>query len=248
VAARRVLGLVLQHELHHLPEARLVAEADEGNLGVLPTEAVVAQEGPQDLDRLGDGDADVERRSREGRQPFPLDRDEDRVHQPVEPGDLVDRCVAPVVRARPGGRVADAPGGVGEEVDVGADDGERRPQLVGHEREQLGTGLVEVLELLELALLLDLQAALLDDPGQERRDRDEEVDLARREPPGGDGLDVEDADDQVVPGERHRQHRREACQVEAAEVLEARVEAHVGNLDRAQRRGRRTGDPSPWPG
>ena len=56
---------------------------------------------------------------------------------------------------------------VGEELRVGADDRERRPQLVGDERDQLAAGLVDRLELLDPRLGLGLLAALLDDPGEQ---------------------------------------------------------------------------------
>ena len=60
---------------------------------------------------------------------------------------------------------------VGEELRVGPDDGQRRPQLVGDERDQLAAGLVDLAELLEPRLGLGLLAALLDDPGEEVGDR-----------------------------------------------------------------------------
>ena len=62
---------------------------------------------------------------------------------------------------------------VGEQVGVGADDRERRPQLVGHERDQLAAGLVDRLERLDPGLGLGLLAALLDDPGEQVGDRAE---------------------------------------------------------------------------
>ena len=141
------------------------------------------------------------------------------------------------------GRLADPARRVREEVDVGPDHGQRGSQLVGDEREELRPRLVELLERLQLALLLALETALLDDPREEGRDRHEERDLARGEPARLDRLHVEDADDEVVPGEGHREHRGEPGQVEAAEVLEARVEPDVGDLDRPAGCGGSPGDP-----
>ena len=50
-----------------------------------------------------------------------------------------------------------ARGGVGEQVDVGADDRERRPELVGDDREQLGARRVELAQPVELRLGLGLE-------------------------------------------------------------------------------------------
>ena len=198
----------------------------------MPAQPVVAQQRPQQLHRLAERLSQVERRARQHAQPLAADRDEDRVHQPVEAADLVDRRVAPVLGRRASRCVRHPAGRVGQQVHVGADHGERRAQLVGDHREQLGACLVEGLELAQLSLLLPLQPAFLDDPGQQRGDRRQEVDLLRREAPRRDRLDVEDADHDVVPGERHGEHRGEPREVEAAEVLEARVQPDVGDLDR----------------
>ena len=69
---------------------------------------------------------------------------------------------------------------LGEQVGVGADDRERRPQLVGDEGDQLAARLVDGLERLDPRLGLGLLAALLDDPGQQVGDRAELGDVVRR--------------------------------------------------------------------
>ena len=94
---------------------------------------------------------------------------------------------------------------------------------------------------------LDLrgQAALLDDPREQRGDRLEEVDLGGLESPDGARLDVEDADDLVVPHERHRQHPGEAFDVEAAHPREPRVAGDVLDRDRLAGRATRPVMPSP---
>ena len=57
------------------------------------------------------------------------------------------------------------------------------------------------------------------------------------------GLDVEDADDLVVPGQRHRQHRGdEPPLVDAAHPQEARVGLDVRDDQRLARRGDAAGD------
>ncbi len=87
--------------------------------------------------------------------------------------------------------------------------------------------LVDRPEAVDLGLGLGLEPALLDDPGQERRERLEEAHVAPPELAPPDGLDVEHADDRVVPDERHRAHRGEARLVEALEPGEARVASDV---------------------
>ena len=99
-----------------------------------------------------------------------------------------------------------------------------RPQLVGDERDELAAGLVDRLERLDPCLGLGLLATLLDDPGEQVGDRAELRDVVVAEGPRLLGLDVEDADGLVVPGQRHGQHRRhEAALVDAADPQEARV-------------------------
>ena len=101
---------------------------------------------------------------------------QDRVHEPVQPLDLLHACRGATPRGSGGALdVARRPALerrlLGEQVRVGAHDRERRPELVGDERDQLVAGLVERLELLDLRLGLPLEAALLDDPGEEVGDR-----------------------------------------------------------------------------
>ena len=122
---------------------------------------------------------------------------------------------------------------VGEQVGVGPDDRQRGPQLVGDQRDQLAAGLVDGLERLDPRLGLGLLAALLDDPGQQVGDGAELRDVLVAERPPLLGLDVEDADDLVVPGERHRQHRGdEPALVDAADPQEAGVGLDVGDDQR----------------
>ena len=78
--------------------------------------------------------------------------------------------------ARPARR-GSAGGRLGEQVDVDAHDRQRRPQLVGHDAEQLGPRGIERGQLGEPRLDLGGQPALLDDPGQQRGDGLQEVDL-----------------------------------------------------------------------
>ena len=103
------------------------------------------------------------------------DRGQDRVDEAIQPLDLVHRRVVPGLALRAPVRVARLAALerriVGEQLRVRPDDRERRPQLVGDERDQLGAGLVDLAELLEPLLGLGLLAALLDDPGEEVGDR-----------------------------------------------------------------------------
>ena len=120
---------------------------------------------------------DVERVAAQAGQPLAAHRREDRVHEPVEPRDLVGGAGPPVldrVDRRAGGVRR---GRVGEQVDVGAHDRERRPELVGHDREQLRARGVELAQPVQLRLGLRLHPALLDDAGEQRGDRRQEVDL-----------------------------------------------------------------------
>ena len=73
----------------------------------------------------------------------------------------------------------------------------------------------------DLRLGLGMEAALLDEAGEEARERLEERDVGGRELARLDGLDVEHADDLVVPDERDRAHRGEPRLVDAADPGEA---------------------------
>ena len=122
---------------------------------------------------------------------------------------------------------------LGQQVGVGADDRQRRPELVGHEGDELGSRLVDRLELGGPLLGLLLLAPLLDDPGEEVRDRPELGDIGVAELALAFRLDVEHADRPVVPGQRHRQHRGdESALVDAPDPQEPRVVLDVADDDR----------------
>ncbi len=132
---------------------------------------------------------------------------------------------------------------VAEQLRVRPDDRERRPQLVGDERDQLRACLVDLAQLLEPLLCLGLLAALLHDPGQKVGDRLELRDIGVAEQPLALRLDVEDADDLIVPRERHAEHRRdEPALVDAADPQEAVVGPHVGDDERLAARRDPAGD------
>ena len=123
---------------------------------------------------------------------------------------------------------------VGQQIGIGADDGQRRPQFVGDQRDQLAARLVDGLEGLDPCLGLGLLAALLDDPGQQVGHGTQLGDVVIAERARLLGLDVEHPDRLVVPGERHRQHRRhEAALVDPAHPQEAVVGLDVGNDQRS---------------
>ena len=85
--------------------------------------------------------------------------------------------VAPLLVAR---LAALERGLLGEQLRVGAHDRERRPELVGDHRDELGARLVDRLQLGGPRLRLLLEPALLDDPGQEVGDRPEVRHVRRR--------------------------------------------------------------------
>ena len=136
---------------------------------------------------------DIDRRDTRRSLGHDPDRGEDRVDEPIEALDLFEGRAMPrgprltprhVARLAPDERRF-----LGEEVRVGADHGERRAQLVGHEGDQLAAGLVDGLERLDPRLGLRLLAALLDDAREQVRDRTELIDvrsaeLAARAPSG----------------------------------------------------------------
>ena len=170
------------------------------------------------------------------------DRGEDRVDEAVEPLDLLERRPVPRrARLAPGdvARFAAAQRRfVGEQVGIGAHDRERGAQFVGDQRDQLAPRLVDGLERLDPRLGLRLLAALLDDPGEQVGDRPELGDVVVAEGPALLGLDVEDADGLVVPGQRHGQHRgHETALVDAADPQEAGIGLDVRDDERATVRG-----------
>ena len=93
----------------------------------------------------------------------------------VEARHLVEGGRLPLGRRSRLGSAPDARRRLTEEIEVGADDGQRRPQLVGDDGQQLGPGGVERRQLDEPALDLGLETTLLDDPGEQRADRPEQL-------------------------------------------------------------------------
>ena len=69
--------------------------------------------------------------------------------------------------------------------------------------------------------------ALLDQSGQQAGERLEEAEVGPAERAAADGLDVEHADDLLVPDQRHRAHRGELCLVHAADPGETLVEVDI---------------------
>ena len=109
---------------------------------------------------------------------------------------------------------------------------------MGDQGDQLAARLVDRLERFDPCLGLGLLAAFLDDAGQQVGDRPELGDVGIAEVSLRLGLDVEDADDLVVPGQRDRQHRGdEAALVDATDPQEAGVGLDVTD-DRGSTVGR----------
>ena len=234
---------VLEQLLEDLAEPCLVTDGGHPLGRSLPADRVRTEDQAQRVDGLADGRNGVEWRPRQPGQPLPADRREDRIDESIEPRHLVQRGVMPLARVglrwagtRPGGCLA-------EEVDVRPDDRQRRAQLMGDDRQELGPRGIERRELLQPALDLGLQPALRDDAREERGDRRQELDLGATEVALRQRLDVEHADDLLVPHERHRQHRVQAAHVEPADPREAAVGGDVAHGDRQAGRGRATGDP-----
>src|SRR5687768_10127991 len=96
-----------------------------------------------------------------------------------------------------------------------------------HDGDQVRSRLVDGAQALDLRLSLTLEPVALDKAGQQRRQRLEKADVAPRELAPTDRLDVEHADDLVVPDERHRAHRGEPQLVDAADPVKARVAVDV---------------------
>ena len=207
-----------------------------------PPDRAGSQQQRERADGLVDVGHDVERLAPQPGQPLAADRRQDGVHQPVQPRHLVDGARPPALGhlRRRAGLIRSR--GVGQQVDIRTNDRERRPQLVGDDREQLRSGRVQLREPVELGLRLGLHAALLHDPGQERRDRCQELDLLGREVARRGGLDVEHAHHLLVPDQRHREHGVEAGDVEAPDPAEALVAGHVARHHRGPGLGRATGD------
>ena len=190
--------------------------------------------------------ADVRRLELRGRLGADAHGSENRVDQPVQALHLLHRRAVPAGPALAPIRSRDlrpSSGGSSAGGPCRRDDRERRPQLMGHERDQLGPGVVDLLQLRRSLLGLALHPALLDDAAQEVGDRAEVGHVGRREVPRLLGLDVEHADRSVVPDERYRQHRGdEPFLVDAADPQEALVPADVRNHQRLARRRDAAGD------
>ena len=155
--------------------------------------------------RLVDHGRQVERDDRPGVGRQHAQRGEDRVDRLVKPLDLLQRRAFPVrgVGCLGVDRVAPARG-TAEQLDIRAHDGQRRAQRVGHDRDQVGARLIDRAQAVELRLRLALQSVALDDAGEERRERLEERDVTPGELAPALGLDVEHADDLVVPDQAAR--------------------------------------------
>ena len=145
----------------------------------------MAEERRSSAGDLGDDLADVGRLDDRGGRPGTI-----RTDARIESTSRSSRSICSSVGAMPA-RALGAPGRVarlaalerrvvGEQLRVGADDRERRPELVGDERDELAAGLVDPPELGDARLGLALLAALLDDPGEQVGDRAELGDVRRR--------------------------------------------------------------------
>ncbi len=153
--------------------------------------------------------------SRVGEHPQAL---EDGVDRPVQAVDLGQRLRLPVRGVRLLGRL-DASA---QQLHVRPHDRERRPQGVGHDRDEVGAGLVDGPQRLQLRLGLLLQPLLLDEAGQQRRQGLQEAHVRGTEHAPLHGLDVEHADDLVVPDHGHRAHRGVPGLVDLADPGEPR--------------------------
>ena len=215
--SRGVLGGVLEEVLEQPAEQVGRADREERPLREGRVSRWRRRIDPSDSTIVSTTVGDVDRP--EGRRLLAQDAQagQDRVDHRVEPVDLAEGLR--LQRAVPS--TPPAAGRRADELEARPDDRERRPQLVGDDRDEAGARLVDRPQAVDLGLRLGLQPALLDDPGEQRRERLEEADVAPPELAAPDGLDVEHADDRVVPDERHRAHRGEARLVEALEPGEA---------------------------
>ncbi len=192
-AGRRVLRRVLEQQLEHLRQARRIAECHAA-AGCVALEPMAAQQRCQAGQHLVDDRPDIEALDLDRQKPIRADRLQDRVDQVVEPEHLAGCRVVPAGHLIGSGGIRR----LGQQVEVGADDGQRRAQLVGDDRDQLRPRLVDAAQAVELRLRLQVQAATLDDPGKQRRDRRQPPDLGVVEVAARLGLDVEDADDAIA--------------------------------------------------
>ena len=165
------------------------------------------------------------------------DRLEDGVDEAVQALDLRERRVVPggplgasfrVTRVATLERRV-----VGEQLRVGPHDRQWGPEFVGDERDQLAAGLVDPAKVGNARLGLDLLAALLDDAREQVGDGPQLGHVAGREVTRLLGLDVEHADDLVVPAERDREHRGdEPPLVDPADPEETLLGRDVGHDER----------------
>ena len=178
-------------KLEDLGEPGRVADGVLGPVGIA-FEPMASQEWGEAGEHLVHDRAELEAPHVDGQQPVGPHRVQDRAHQLVQALHLARGRLVPVAHLRVlwGGRL-------GQEVQVGADDGQRCPQLVGDDRDQLGARVIDAAQAVELRLGLEVQAAALHHAGQKAGDGRQAPDLGRREVAARLGLDVQDADDLV---------------------------------------------------
>ena len=180
---RRVLHGVLHEVLQDLAEPRRIGQAVEPNARH-DLDAVAVEDRMERRNDLRDDGSEIDRADRRRALGHDADRREDRVDETVEPFDLLERRTVPRRARLATGEVARLATAqrrlVGEQVGVGTDDGQRGPQLVGDQRDQLAARFVDRLERLDAGLCLALLAALLDDPREQVGDGPELRDVVHR--------------------------------------------------------------------
>ena len=221
---RRVLRLVLEELLEDLPEARLVADRDDRAVRALPADRVRPEQEPQRLDGLVDRRDRVERRARQARsgprrgptrgssrpggRAATAGRWRRRANLAVAGG---GSPVGPARRRRAGrrrpGRRTAASAARGSRP-TAARPGRRRARSAGRAAPRSRP-----------------EPALLDDPGEQRGDRLEELDLVVVERADGARLDVEHADDRSCQTSGTDSIPASALDVEAADPGEPRRRA-----------------------
>jgi len=116
---------------------------------------------------------------------------------------------------------------------------------VGDNGHEVGPGLVDGAQLLQLGVRLGVQTTLLDKTGQQAGQRLEELDVSWAEVAVLRGLDVEHAHDLLLPHQRHRAEGGQTILVDAPDPGEALVLVHVGADDGDLGLGREAGDALP---
>ena len=91
LGGRRVLRFVLEQLLEDLAEARRVADRGHRLVRAVPADRARPEQEAQRLDRLVDRPDGVERRPRQPGQALAADRREDRIHEAIEPPELLHR-------------------------------------------------------------------------------------------------------------------------------------------------------------